>query len=53
MEAAGRPNEGYVFDKARKKRETNDPSPEHFWSIIERSEELKAECSSGGSKRIK
>ncbi|XP_063414526.1 uncharacterized protein LOC134696595 isoform X1 [Mytilus trossulus] len=29
------PNEGFILDKKRKKRETNDPNPKHFWSVLE------------------
>lgn len=34
MDAEGLQDEGYFFEKIRKKRETNDPNPEQFWSIL-------------------
>lgn len=40
MDAAGLPDEGYFFEKVRKKRETNDPNPEQFWSILKEVEKI-------------
>lgn len=56
MDAAVCPDDGYIFEKVKKKRETNDPSPEQFWSVmkdVEKICKLKAENSAWGAKRIK
>lgn len=40
MDAAGLRDEGYYFEKVRKKCETNDPNPEQFWSILKEVEKI-------------
>ena len=50
------PNEGFILDKKRKKRETNDPNPEHFWSVLEEVNLIckkKFDENSWGAKKIK
>uniref|UniRef100_A0A8W8LLQ1 Integrase catalytic domain-containing protein n=1 Tax=Magallana gigas TaxID=29159 RepID=A0A8W8LLQ1_MAGGI len=56
MDAEGLQDEGYFFEKIRKKRETNDPNPEQFWYILKEVEKIckvKADHPSWGAKRIK
>lgn len=56
MDAAGFRDEGYLFEKVRKKRKTNDPNPEQFWSNlleVEKICKVKADHSLWGAKRIK
>jgi hypothetical protein len=56
MEASVCPDEGFVIDKIKRKRETNDPSPEQFWSVMKEVEKickLKSENPAWGAKRIK
>ncbi|XP_071143025.1 uncharacterized protein [Mytilus edulis] len=50
------PDEGFILDKKRKKRETNDPNPEHFWSVLEEVNLIckkKFDENSWGAKKIK
>lgn len=51
MDAAGFRDEGYLFEKVRKKRKTNDPNPEQFWSnLLEVEKICKVKADHGAQK---
>ena len=48
-------NEGFILDKKKRKRETNDTNPEHFWSVIEDVKgicKLKSKHANWGAKSL-